>query len=42
MRAARFDERARLGACGADIDNFLSILLLHQEPLVQGIVPAQG
>jgi len=31
-----------LGAWGGDIDNFLSILLLRQEPLVQGAVPAQG
>ncbi len=32
-----------LGAWGADIDNFLSILLLRQESnLVQGTVPAQG
>jgi len=33
---------AFLGACGADIDNFLSIFLLRQEPLVLGAVPEQG
>jgi len=33
---------AMLGAWGGDIDKKLSILLLRQEPLVQGIVPAQG
>jgi len=31
-----------IGAWGGDIDNFLSILLLRQEPLVRGGVPAQG
>jgi hypothetical protein len=31
-----------LGAWGARIDKRLSILLLRQEPLVQGAVPEQG
>ncbi len=38
----RREKAAALGAWGGDIDKKLSILLLRQEPLVQGAVPAQG